>query len=295
MNAAPAFATLLHPSSTPEYRPRLTTRYTPYPNCSSRPGGSAPSSSRGSAHGVPSINPPRSSGSVQPSSSQADPIPISSDAEDEAKAIVEARRKASLKAGAMLNGYQRPSNVSDSASRRQEQKNFGQPATSDMAGQWQPPATTPGGDVKASVVVTPAPGEPVLSEEQLAVLERVIRGESIFFTGSAGVGKSVLTRAIIKALGAIFPHPQEVAVTATTGIAATNIGGCTLHSWAGVGLAKLPVDRLYGALMRPAKGDVLSRWRMCKALIIDEGELHLLSHSALYAFADAVEIVPRTR
>ena len=45
-----------------------------------------------------------------------------------------------------------------------------------------------------------------------------------------GTGKSVLLRAIIQALGG--PSPT-VAVTASTGIAAVNIGGQTLHSFAG--------------------------------------------------------------
>ncbi|ONH69630.1 ATP-dependent DNA helicase PIF1 [Cyberlindnera fabianii] len=72
--------------------------------------------------------------------------------------------------------------------------------------------------------------EPViLSEEQADVLERVVNGESLFYTGSAGTGKSVLLRSIIKRLKTMY-RPGEVAVTASTGIAACNIGGVTLHS-----------------------------------------------------------------
>lgn len=91
--------------------------------------------------------------------------------------------------------------------------------------------------------------EPSLSAEQKTIYDTVMSGKSLFFTGSAGVGKSVLTRAIIKALKAKY-GPQDkyaVGVTATTGIAAINIAGCTLHSWAGCGLAKLPAERLFYA------------------------------------------------
>lgn len=123
------------------------------------------------------------------------------------------------------------------------------------------------------VIVEPIPiNEPKLSEEQERILKRITDGESIFFTGSAGVGKSVLTRAIIRALKTRHSHPNEVAVTATTGIAATNIGGCTLHSWAGLGLAKMSVDKLYRSVVgNKSKAEVLYRWIQCKALIIDEG------------------------
>ena len=38
---------------------------------------------------------------------------------------------------------------------------------------------------------------PALSSSQLEILDRIVKGENFFFTGSAGTGKSVLLRAII--------------------------------------------------------------------------------------------------
>ena len=111
--------------------------------------------------------------------------------------------------------------------------------------------------------------EPVLSPEQTVVLRRVLQGQSIFFTGSAGVGKSVLTRAIIKHLRAKYPYPDQVGVTASTGIAATNISGCTLHSWAGCGLGKEELEKMIWKIIKGNKS-AAARWRSCKALIIDE-------------------------
>lgn len=85
-----------------------------------------------------------------------------------------------------------------------------------------------------------------LSDEQLHVVDAVVtHGKSIFFTGSAGTGKSVLMREIIKKLRDKYKRePDRVAVTASTGLAACNIEGVTLHSFAGIGLGKEPVPEL---------------------------------------------------
>ncbi|KAI0793365.1 PIF1-like helicase-domain-containing protein [Abortiporus biennis] len=80
-----------------------------------------------------------------------------------------------------------------------------------------------------------------LSKEQYDVLNMVRSGRSVFFTGSAGTGKSVLLRKIIEDCR---EKRIEFAVTASTGIAAVNIGGCTLHSWAGIGLGKEDKEEL---------------------------------------------------
>lgn len=62
----------------------------------------------------------------------------------------------------------------------------------------------------------------------------VDQGKSVFFTGSAGTGKSVLLREIIKSLRKKFAKSKDaVAITASTGIAACNIGGVTIHSFGG--------------------------------------------------------------
>lgn len=131
-----------------------------------------------------------------------------------------------------------------------------------------------------------------LSSEQRHVLEMVKRGKSVFFTGSAGTGKSVLLREIIKFCRNAEGHHNwgRLGVTASTGIASVNIGGCTLHSWAGVGLAKGPKEGLVKMLtgrdpqtdereQDPGtsgrtgdrdSGHAADRWRTTRTLIIDE-------------------------
>lgn len=91
--------------------------------------------------------------------------------------------------------------------------------------------------------------------------------KSVFFTGSAGTGKSVLLRQLIENLKEHY-KPGQVAVTASTGIAACNIGGCTLHAFAGIGLGNGTVDQLMVKLDENKRAK--ARWRKTKVLIIDE-------------------------
>jgi hypothetical protein len=84
----------------------------------------------------------------------------------------------------------------------------------------------------------------------------------------SGTGKSVLLRKIIGYLKASYDEPFDpsVAVTASTGIAALNIGGRTLHSFAGIGLGKESAERLCKNLRSFAR----QRWKKTKVLIVDE-------------------------
>lgn len=109
-----------------------------------------------------------------------------------------------------------------------------------------------------------------LSDEQKSVLELVTeRNKSVFFTGSAGTGKSVLLRDIIRAMRDRYKRePDRVAVTASTGLAACNIGGVTLHSFAGFGLGKEAAPELVRKIKKNQKAK--NRWMRTKVLIIDE-------------------------
>ncbi|XP_043272569.1 ATP-dependent DNA helicase PIF1 isoform X4 [Venturia canescens] len=101
-----------------------------------------------------------------------------------------------------------------------------------------------------------------MSEEQKRILDTVLKGHNIFFTGSAGTGKSFLLKRIIAGL-----PPDVTVTTASTGVAACHIGGVTLHQFAGIGLGSATLDRCYELASKPA---VASVWRKTKHLVIDE-------------------------
>lgn len=109
-----------------------------------------------------------------------------------------------------------------------------------------------------------------LSSEQQQVIDMVLKNkQSVFFTGPAGTGKSVLMRAIIQELKRkCAKDPERISVTASTGLAACNIGGMTLHSFAGIGLGKEDVPTLVRKIRRNPKAK--NRWLRTNTLVIDE-------------------------
>ena len=68
---------------------------------------------------------------------------------------------------------------------------------------------------------------------QKSALNILKSGKNVFLTGSAGAGKTHLLNEYIRYLRV---RDARVAVTASTGIAATHIGGVTVHSWSGLGI-----------------------------------------------------------
>lgn len=109
-----------------------------------------------------------------------------------------------------------------------------------------------------------------MSAEQKTVIDVVVeKSESVFFTGSAGTGKSVLMRTIISKFKHKFrKETDRLAITASTGLAACVIEGQTLHSWAGIGLGKEPVPELVKKIKRNAK--TKQKWLRTKVLVVDE-------------------------
>ena len=76
-----------------------------------------------------------------------------------------------------------------------------------------------------------------LNDEQSNALELLKSEGNVFLTGAAGTGKSFLVREYLKT------KTHKVPIVASTGAAAVIVGGCTFHSFFGLGILKGGVDK----------------------------------------------------
>lgn len=107
-------------------------------------------------------------------------------------------------------------------------------------------------------------------------------GANVFLTGEPGAGKTHTVNAYVAYLRACDVEP---AITASTGIAATHIGGMTIHSWSGIGirtkLDKYDLDKIASSEY------IVKRVHRTRVLIIDE--ISMLSPNML----DMIDLVCR--
>ena len=108
---------------------------------------------------------------------------------------------------------------------------------------------------------------------QVEVMARLLRRENVFVSGPAGSGKTTIIKRFISMIEATYNGNFNIAVTASTGLAATLIEGRTIHSWSGLGIFDGVLDN---AKLRNAKAHGLNTQRTVSAikyvdvLIIDE-------------------------
>jgi len=91
----------------------------------------------------------------------------------------------------------------------------------------------------------------------------MLSGESVLLTGPAGAGKTFVLNQFIKLAKAEGKH---VSVTATTGLAATHLGGTTIHSWAGIGISD-EIHTGFAENMSKTRREIIEK---TDVLIIDE-------------------------
>ncbi len=100
---------------------------------------------------------------------------------------------------------------------------------------------------------------------QREALDILKMGHNVFLTGAAGSGKTFVLNEFIKHLRR---HKIGVGVTASTGIAATHLGGMTIHSWSGIGIKDSFEPTDFDRLLEKAR--LKTRFQKTKVLIIDE-------------------------
>lgn len=100
---------------------------------------------------------------------------------------------------------------------------------------------------------------------QKDALNLLMMGKNIYLTGQAGSGKTYLLNLYINY---VKKHKVPVAITASTGIAATHLNGGTIHSWSGIGIKnQLTQSDIAKILGNESK---LAKLQIAKILIIDE-------------------------
>ena len=100
---------------------------------------------------------------------------------------------------------------------------------------------------------------------QKQALRTITKGFNVFLTGPPGSGKSYVLDCLIKSK---YGQKKKLAICATTGIAASLIGGVTINSWSGVGVMSYPKERILSILSNNSY--IVRRYIDTELLIIDE-------------------------
>lgn len=97
------------------------------------------------------------------------------------------------------------------------------------------------------------------------VFDILAMGHNVFLTGAAGSGKTYLVNRFVRHC---HEHDISIAITASTGIAATHIGGMTIHSWSGMGVRDILSSDDINTIV--SKEYLTKRFAKTSVLIIDE-------------------------
>jgi ATP-dependent DNA helicase PIF1 len=117
---------------------------------------------------------------------------------------------------------------------------------------------------------------------QKEALDILKTGRNVFLTGAAGSGKTYVLREYINYLRSL---DASIGITASTGIAATHMGGVTIHSWSGIGVR----DSLNKSEVAEIAEKRHVRKNVEKASVLIVDEISMLHHFQL----DLVDMVLR--
>lgn len=109
--------------------------------------------------------------------------------------------------------------------------------------------------------------------KQAAALDILKTGRNVFLTGEPGAGK---THTLNTYIAWTREKGIPVAITASTGIAATHLGGQTIHAWSGIGAR-----------------DTLSEWDL-DAILQNEQKVKRMQHAAVLIIDEISMLAPNT-
>lgn len=121
---------------------------------------------------------------------------------------------------------------------------------------------------------------------QATALTIMKTGANVFLTGEPGSGKTHTVNAYIRYLREHGVHPS---ITASTGIAATHVGGMTIHSWSGIGIKRVLTE--YDLDAMSSNEGLVKRISTAKVLIIDE--ISMLDATVLAMVEEATRTIRR--
>jgi len=102
-----------------------------------------------------------------------------------------------------------------------------------------------------------------MTQEQALTIMKT--GANVFLTGEPGSGKTHTVNAYVRYLR---DHGIQPSITASTGIAATHIGGMTIHSWSGIAIKRFLTEQDLDEM--GTREALVKRVTSAKVLIIDE-------------------------
>jgi ATP-dependent DNA helicase PIF1 len=113
-------------------------------------------------------------------------------------------------------------------------------------------------------------------------MDLIANGKNVFITGAAGTGKSFL-------LNYIKEEYEYLHITSSTGISAINIGGQTLHSWAGIGIGTSPINEIIRNIMSVKNRKLHKKLLSAKMLAIDE--ISMISADIFELISQVLQII----
>lgn len=114
---------------------------------------------------------------------------------------------------------------------------------------------------------------------QTEAILHMLMGKNVFLSGPAGSGKSYTIEKFVQIKKALNPK-INIVKTSTTGISAVNIGGKTIHSWAGMGIHNKSYQE---CLELPSTQEYWksSHWKIMQTDILIIDEISMLSERGL--------------